>query len=122
MSSGTAYAGESEAPLADTGDSFARGRIREARCPATWHARPGLAEAIREAMAVVKTAGNGPKSVLKVLRLPESSTLTIGSLESFLRDVVAGLVSLISGIHEEYDFGNRCGLARPRQSRPGGNS
>ena len=105
------------------GGFFARGRIREARCPATWHARPGLAEAIREALALVKTAGEGPKLVLKVLRLPglpESSTLTIGSLESFLRDVVAGLVSLISGTHEEYDFGDQRGLSRPRQSKPGG--
>ena len=69
-------------------------------------------------------AGDGPESVLKMLRLrlPETSAVTVGSLESFLRDVVAGLVSLISGIHEEYDFGNRCALSRPRQSRPGGNS
>jgi hypothetical protein len=107
------------------GGFFARGLIREARCPATWDARPGLAEAIREALAVAKTAGEGPKSVLKVLRLPglpESSTLTIGSLECFLRDVVAGLVSLISGTHEGYDFGDRRGLSRPRQSKPGGNS
>ena len=71
---------------------------------------------------MVKMAGDGPKSVLKVLRLPESSTLTIGSLECFLRDVVAGLVSLISGTHEGYDFGDRRGLPRPRQSEPGGNS
>jgi hypothetical protein len=71
---------------------------------------------------VVKMAGDGPKSVLKVLRLPESSPLTIGSLECFLRDEVAGLVSLISGTHEEYDFGDRHGLSRPRQSKPGGNS
>ena len=104
------------------GGFFARGLIREARCPATWPARPGLAEAIREALAVVKMAGDGPKSVLKVLLLPESSTLTIGSLECFLRDVVAGLVSLISGTHEEYEFGDRRGLSRPRQSKPGGNS
>ena len=47
---------------------------RKARSSATWHARPGLAEAIREALAVVKMAGDGPKSVLMVLRLPESST------------------------------------------------
>jgi hypothetical protein len=38
------------------------------------------------------------------------------------RAVVAGLVSPISGIHEEYDFGNRCGLSRMRQSKTGGNS
>ena len=71
---------------------------------------------------MVKMAGDGPKLVLKVLRLPESSPLTIGSLECFLRDVVAGLVSLISGIHEEYDFGDRRRHSRPRQSKPGGNS
>lgn len=70
------------------------------------------AEAIQEALAVVAMAGDGPKSVLKVLRLPESSTLTVGRLESrrlesFPRDVVAGPVSLISGTHEEYDFGDR---------------
>jgi len=68
----------------------------------------------------VKMAGDGPKSVMKVLRLPESSTPTISSLECFLRDVVAGLVTLISGTHEEYDFGARRGLSRPRQSKPGG--
>jgi hypothetical protein len=77
---------------------------------------------MREALAVVKMAGDGPKSVLKVLRLPESPTLTTGSLECFLRDVVAGLVSLISGAHQEYDFGDRRGLSRMRQSKPGGNS
>jgi hypothetical protein len=72
----------------------------------------------------VTMPGDGPESVLKMLRLrlPETLAVTVGSLKSFLRDVVAGLVSLISGIHEEYDFGNRCGLARPCQSRPGGNS
>jgi hypothetical protein len=71
---------------------------------------------------VVAMPGDGPESVLKMLRLPETSAVTVGSLESFLRDVVAGLVTLISGIHEEYDFGNRCGLSRPRQSKPGGNT
>ena len=71
---------------------------------------------------MVKMASEGTKSVLKVLRMPESLTLTIGSLGCFLRDVVAGLVSLISGTHEEYDFGDRRGLSRPRQSKPGGNS
>ena len=82
------------------------------------------AEAIQESLAVVAMAGDGPESVLKMLRLrlPETSAVTVGSLESFPRDVVAGLVSLISGIHEEYDFGNRCGLSRIRQSKPGGNS
>ena len=73
---------------------------------------------------MVAMAGDSPESVLKMLRLrlPETSAVTVGSLESFLRDVVAGLVSLISGIYEEYDFGNRCGLSRMRQSKPGGNS
>jgi hypothetical protein len=78
--------------------------------------------ATREALAVVKMAGDGPKLVVKVSRLPESLTQTIASLECFLRDVVAGLVSLISGAHEEYYFGERSGLSRPRQSEPGGNS
>ena len=55
----------------------------------------------------MRMAGDGPKSVLRVLRLPKSSTLTIGGLECFLRDEVAGLVSLISGTHEEYDFDHR---------------
>ena len=63
---------------------------------------------------MVKMAGDGPKLVLKVSRLPESPTQTIASLEFFLRDVVAGLVSLISGAHEEYDFGDRRGLSRGR--------
>ena len=87
-----------------------RGRIREASCPETCHARPGLAEAIREALAVVKMAGDGPKSVPKVLQ-PASSPLTIGSLKCFLRGVVAGLVSPISGTNEEYDFVDRRGLS-----------
>ena len=73
---------------------------------------------------MVAMAGDGPESVLKMLRLrlPETLAVTVGSLKYFLRDVVAGLVSLISGIHEEYDFGNRSGLSRIRQSKPGGNS
>jgi hypothetical protein len=55
-------------------------------------------------------AGDGPKSVPKVLQ-PASSPLTIGSLKCFLRDVVAGLVSPISGTNEEYDFVDRRGLS-----------
>lgn len=87
------------------------------------------AEAIQEALAVVAMAGDGPKPVLKVLRLrlPESSTQTIGRLEScrlesFLRDVVAGPVSLISGTREEYDCGDRRALSGPRQIKLGGSS